>query len=147
MRYKLVIFVFLNLCGGYSSSWGFCLPSCRQYPLSTLRCWLPIREKHPFICLFSNKEGSCFWRTRARGVHKRDENGKVLFFQMRHPTAKNLLDWCVFHWATCYMRLVIVFSTVHIWIGTVVMTNHYYAINKTLSRLCWSTEHKTNSKF
>lgn len=23
-----------------------------------------------------------------------------LFFQTIHPTAKNLLDWCVFHWAT-----------------------------------------------
>lgn len=43
--------------------------------------------------------------------------------------------------------LVIVVSTVHIWIGTVIMTNHYYTINKTLSRLRWSTEHKTNSKF
>lgn len=77
----------------------------------------------------------------------RGGNGKVWFFKLDTLQLKiYLIDVCFIELLSVE-QLVIVFSTVQIWIETVLMTNHYYTINKTLSRLCWSTEHKTNSKF
>lgn len=34
------------------------------------------------------------------GLKRERWEWQSLIFQTRHPTAKNLLDWCVFHWAT-----------------------------------------------